>query len=209
VLDIVLAGKQLIKRAIPLLELAHLDPHPRRRAGFANVFLAPSRNEAPTHPITDKIALQPSCQSMLAARCRQTVGNQNQRPVTQAGAIPALCLGGLVERHMQTKVAPHLLHGEHPAPVPSADGADIVALRCSSVRLFTVQKSRQLLQIKVRSQKIFAPEIDDGAMLGFALLIAKRFNQAHVFVLDPIAASGSDHAQEHGPLSLVPAFCAN
>ena len=140
---------------------------------------------------------------MLAARRHQSVGDQNQRPVAQADAIPALCLGGLVERRVQTKVAPHLLHGQHPAPVPGADGAYIIALRFSSVRLLTVQKSRQLLQIEMRPQKILASEIDDGAMLGFALRITKGFNQAHVFVLDPVAASRSDHAQEHG----LPIFC--
>jgi len=66
-----------------------------------------------------------------------------------------------------------------------------------------MQQSRQLLEIEVLTQKVLASEIDDGAVLGFAILVAKGLNQAHIFVRDPVAASGSDHAQEHG----LPLFC--
>src|ERR1700741_4709634 len=104
---------------------------------------------------------------------------------------------------MQTKIASHFLRYEHPAPVPGADGTDIIALWFR--RPISVQKSRQLLDIEVLTQNILASQIDDRAMLGFALLVTIGFNQADVFVLDAVAAGGSDHEQEHR-LTFVPAF---
>jgi hypothetical protein len=47
-------------------------------------------------------------------------------------------------------------------------------------------------------QQIFAAKIDDCAMLVLAVL-AIGLNDANVFVLDPLAAGGSNHAQVHGP----------
>src|ERR1700745_2767855 len=91
-----------------------------------------------------------------------------------------------------------------PPQSQAADGTDIIALWFR--RPISVQKSRQLLDIEVLTQNILASQIDDRAMLGFALLVTIGFNQADVFVLDAVAAGGSDHAQEHG-LPFVPAFC--
>ncbi len=81
VLGLVLAGVQLVERAIPLLQLPRLNAHPRRPAGIALGVVAPAGDEAPADPIADKIALQPPRQRMLAARCGEPIGDQHQRPI--------------------------------------------------------------------------------------------------------------------------------
>jgi hypothetical protein len=51
--------QQLVKRAIPLLELAYLDPHPRCFAGDAVAIIAPRRHPTAAVAIADKVGLQP------------------------------------------------------------------------------------------------------------------------------------------------------
>ena len=67
VLDLRLAREQLIERAIPLLELTRLDPHPRRPAGLALQLVAPCGHPAPAVAIADEVGLQPPRQAH--ARC--------------------------------------------------------------------------------------------------------------------------------------------
>jgi hypothetical protein len=53
------------ERAIPLLELTHLDPHPRCPAGGALPIVAPRRHPTTAVAIADKVGLQPA----RRARC--------------------------------------------------------------------------------------------------------------------------------------------
>src|SRR5215472_9212960 len=54
------------------------------------------------------------------------------------------------------------------------------------------------MEIKMGRQEIFAAEIDDGLMPGFAGVVAVSFHDPHIFVFNPaLAARGSDHPQEH------------
>jgi hypothetical protein len=58
-LDPFLAFKQLIERAVPLLQLARLHTHARRLAGFALYLIAPCRDPAASLPVAAKIGFQP------------------------------------------------------------------------------------------------------------------------------------------------------
>jgi hypothetical protein len=67
-----------------------------------------------------------------------------------------------------------------------------------------MQQTAQLAEIKMCRQKILATEIDHGAMLGLAVVVAIGFDHAHIFALDPCgAAASSDHAQEHRPSQML------
>src|SRR5215468_933021 len=79
-LNLLLTCQQLINRAVPLLELTHLDTDPRHSTGLALSVFAPSRDESPAAAVTDKVALQPLRQRMLTARCYQPIGHQWHRP---------------------------------------------------------------------------------------------------------------------------------
>src|SRR5215471_10656518 len=67
-LDLCLALQQLIEGAIPLLELALFDLHPRRPARFACGVVTPLRNPSAAVTVAHKIGLQPTREPMLAAR---------------------------------------------------------------------------------------------------------------------------------------------
>jgi hypothetical protein len=55
VLDVRFVREQLVERAISLLELAHLDPHPRCLAGDALAIIAPRRHPTAAVAIADKV----------------------------------------------------------------------------------------------------------------------------------------------------------
>ena len=61
-----------------------------------------------------------------------------------------------------------------------------------------MQQTAQFIEIKMSRQEIFATEIDDGLMPGFAGVVAISFHDTHIFVLNPaLAAGSSDYPQEH------------
>src|SRR5262249_7424388 len=64
--------------------------------------------------------------------------------------------------------------------------------------IFPMQQSIELVEIEMRSEQILAAEIDDRAMLILAVR-AIGFDDAHVRVLNPLAAGGANHAQIHNP----------
>jgi hypothetical protein len=67
-----------------------------------------------------------------------------------------------------------------------------------SVGRIAVQQTPELAKIKMRRQQIPATQINDGAVLGLAVVVAIGFDHTHIFVLGRFAAAaGFDHAQEH------------
>jgi hypothetical protein len=118
VLDVRFAHQQLVERAIPLLELAHLDPHPRRPTGEALPIIAPRRNKTAAIAIADKIGLQPARQSVLAARCGQPIGDQHQGAIAQRRSVTTAALHEPVKRRLKGEFAPDMARCQHRAPVP-------------------------------------------------------------------------------------------
>src|ERR1700746_2517135 len=110
-LDLRLAGEQLVERTIPLLQLMRLDAHPRRQAGLAFGVVTPCRDETAAAAIADKIVLQPLRQCMLAHPRR----------------LAAISPRQLIKHRLEAKLAPYCTRGQHRPPVPRADRADIIA----------------------------------------------------------------------------------
>ena len=117
-LDLRLAGEQLVERTIPLLQLMRLDAHPRRQAGLAFGVVTPCRDETAATAIADKIVLQPLRQCMLASWRRQSIGDQHQRPIAQPHRLAAISPRQLIEHRLEAKLAPHCTRGQHRPPVP-------------------------------------------------------------------------------------------
>ena len=74
-LDLCLALKQLIERAVPPLQLARLNAHPRCLASFALRVIAPCWDPASSLLVADKDGFQPSGEPVFAARRNQPIGN--------------------------------------------------------------------------------------------------------------------------------------
>ena len=177
-LDLRLAGEQLVERAIPLLQLVRLDAHPRCPAGLAFDVVAPCRDETAAAAIADKIVLQPLRQRMLAPWRRQSIGDQHQRPIAQPHRLAAIRPRKLIEHSLEAELAPHRTRGQHRPPVLRADRADIIARDATIVGRIAVQQAAELVEVEMRCQKIAAAEIDDGAMPRLAVAVAIGFDHA-------------------------------
>src|SRR5258708_28833514 len=134
---------------------------------------------------------------MLAPWRRQSIGDQHQRPIAQPHRLAAIRPRKLIEHRLEAEFAPHRTRGQHRPPVPRADRADIVAPDAAIVDRFPVQQAAELVEVEMRCQKIAAAEIDDGAMLRLAVVVAIGFDHAHVFALHVLADVRPDHSQEH------------
>lgn len=203
VFDLRLERQQLIERAVPVLELARLDPHPRRPARLPRGVIAPRRHEAAAVAVADEVGLQPARQAMLAPRRRQPIGDQDQSLIAQRGGIATmvatLASDEPVERHLKPKLAPQMARRQHRSPIPRRHGVDILAPDRSLRHRLAMQQAHQLGEIEMRRQQVLATQIEHGAMARLAAL-AIGFDHPHVFMLDAFAAGGADDAQEHGPL---------
>jgi hypothetical protein len=60
-----------------------------------------------------------------------------------------------------------------------------------------MQQTVQLVEIEMRRQQIAAAEIDHGAVLRLAGLVAIGLHQAHILALHALADGRPDDAQEH------------
>src|SRR5215813_14130818 len=197
-LDPCLAFKQLIERSVPPLQLARLYAHPRCLAGFALRVIAPCRDPASSLPVADKVGLQPSGETVFAARRDEPIGNQHKGSITEGCAIVAATPAGAVKHARQAEFDPQAARDKYWAPVPSVERLNVFAAQIFARLIFPMQQSIELVEIEMRSEQILAAEIDDRAMLILAVL-ATGFDDAHVLVLDPLGAGGANHAQIHGP----------
>ena len=197
VLDLRLALEQLIERAVPLLELTRLDPHPWRPAGLARKIVAPCGQPATAVAIADEVGLQPPRQAMFAARRGEPIGDQHQSAIAQRRRVATAGSGELVERRREPELVPHVAHHKHGSPIPRPDGMDILTSNATIGERLAVQQARQLDEVEMGGQQVLAAEIEDGAMTCLAVL-AKGFDDTHVLVLDAFAAGGAHHPQEHG-----------
>src|SRR5262249_58835211 len=95
--------------AIPLLELAHLDPHSRCLAGDALSIIAPRWHPTAAIAIANKVCLQPARQAVLAARCSQSIGDQHQSAVAQRRrSVSTAASDQPVERRLKGEFAPEM-----------------------------------------------------------------------------------------------------
>jgi len=101
-----------------LLELSHLDPHPRRPAGLALSILAPRRHPTAAIAIAHEVSLQPARQPVLAARCDQPIGDQHQGAIAQPRCVATAAVGKPVERCLKPKLAPDMSRRQLRPPVP-------------------------------------------------------------------------------------------
>jgi len=197
VLDLRLAREQLVERAIPLLQLSRRHAHARCPAGLAFRVVAPCRDEAPTATITDKIALQPLRQRMLAGRRRQPIGHQHKSPITQPHRLAAIGPRELVECRVEAEIAPHPARRQQRPPVPRSDRPDILVRDAIVAGRIAMQQPAELAEIEVLRQHIPTTEIDDGAMPRLAVAVAIGFDHAHIFAFHALADRCSDYTQEH------------
>ena len=150
-----------------------------------------------------KVGLQPARQAMLAPRRGEPIGDQHQSPVAQrrgiATMVAPLAIDEPVDRHLKPKLAPQMARRQHRSPIPRRHGVDILAPDGGRRHRLAMQQARQLGEVEMRCQQVLATEIEHGAVARLAVL-AIGFDQAHIFMLDAVAAGGADDAQEHGPL---------
>ena len=136
---------------------------------------------------------------MLAARRGEPIGDQHQRPIAQAHHLAAITLRQLIERAVEAKLAPQRTRRQHRSPIPCAERIDIRALDAVRRDRIAVQETAQLVEIKMRRQQITAAEIDHGAVLRLAGVVAISLDHAHIVALHALADSCPDDAKEHGP----------
>jgi hypothetical protein len=105
---------------------------------------------------------------MLAARRRQSIGHQYQRPIAQPHRIATIWPRQLVEHAVEAELAPHYARRQHRPPIPRADRSDVVARDATIVDGIAVQQAAELIEIEMRCQQIPAAEIDDSAVPGLA-----------------------------------------
>jgi len=199
VLDLDFALQQLIERAVPPLELAQRHPHPRRPAGDALAIVAPFGEPSPAMAVADKVGLKPTRQPMLAARRGQPIDDQHQSAIAQGRGVATGRCGEPVERRFEAELAPQLARHQHRSPVPRRDRANVLTPDGAIRNRLAMEQTHQLVEVEMRRQQVPAAEIEHRAMPRLAVL-PKRFDDPHIFVLDPFAAGGADHPQEHGPL---------
>src|SRR5580704_17761595 len=137
------------------------------------------------------------CANACSLPGRQSIGDQHQRPIAQPHRFAAISPRKLIEHRLEAELAPHRTRGQHRPPVLRADRADIIAPDAAIVDRFPVQQAAELVEVEMRCQKIAATEIDDGAMLRLAVVVAIGFDHAHVFALHVLADVRPDHSQEH------------
>jgi hypothetical protein len=199
-LDALLVLEQLIERAIPLLELTHLDLHARCAAGLACHLVAPLCHPSPAMTITDEVALQPARQPMLAAGRSKPIEHQHEGAVTERVAIAPARKAEPIEHRLQPELTPQMAGGQRRPPVPGGQRRDVIGLDRARGPLrrgrITVQQPRQLVEIEMLGQHIAAAEIENGAMAGLTVL-SNGFDDPHILVLDTLTAGGANDAEEH------------
>src|SRR5712672_3692986 len=204
-LDLILVFEQLIERAVPLLQLSCLNPHPWGSAHLPFAVVTPSGYPLPAIAVADEVGLQPACQPMFARRCSKPIGNQHQRAITRPRAVTAARTHKPINRCLQAEFLPPVTCDQHRSPIKGCDrfhilaaNADFVVYHAVAAGL-AVPQLHHLVEVEMCRKQVTASEIEDGAMACLAFL-TKGFDHAHVFVLDAFATGGADHAQEHGLL---------
>src|SRR6266478_5958307 len=185
-LDTVFARHQLVQRAIPLLDPVQVYP-------YATLLLPGSQNPLAITS-TDKIALQPLRQRMLAARTAETIGHQHQHSIRQrqsAGLLHTVCFWRqAIQNALQAQIAPQPARHQHRYPAGGKSRFNALGAG-GRTRLAAAQQLNETL--KVRRQEILASQIGDDALFGTAVLPIS-LHQADVFELDPLGAFSSDRA---------------
>src|SRR6267378_1789984 len=111
-LDPFFARQQLVQRTIPLLEPVQIYP-------YATLLLPGSQNPLAITS-TDKIALQPLRQCVLAARTAEPIGHQHQHSIGKrepAGLLHTACFWCQpIQNVLQTQFAPQPARYQHRSP---------------------------------------------------------------------------------------------
>src|SRR5271157_4119622 len=111
-LDTFFVRQQLVERAIPLLEPVQVYP-------YATLLLPASQNPL-SITSTDKIALQPLRQRVLAARTTESIGHQHQYSIRQrepSALLHAVCFWRQpIKNALQAELAPQRACDQHRSP---------------------------------------------------------------------------------------------
>src|SRR5262249_9781016 len=174
------------------------DPYARGSAGFAFTVVTPSREPTSAAAIADEVGVQPTRQSMLAAGCGKAIGNQHQGAIAKRHSVATNRPGKPVTPRLHPELAQHLARHQHRPPAPRPDRLDRLTAECLIRARPAVQQTTELVEIEVLGEQIPSAKVDHRAMPGLATL-AIRFDHAHIFMFDALAAGGTDQPQEHRP----------
>src|SRR6516165_8444771 len=141
---------------------------------------------------------------MLASWAQQTIGDQHERPIAQPRRVPALAPGVFVEHRIEAERAPRRVRDQHRAPVPGCDRSHVLAFDAISL-LLAMQQTPQLRQIEMRREQILAAKIENGAVLGFAGLIAIASTRRTYSRLTPLLTVALTTRRNIDPAPPIPA----
>src|SRR5271157_5995619 len=126
-LDTFFVRQQLVQRAIPLLEPVQIYPDP--------TLLLPASQNPLAITSTDKIALQPLRQGVLAAGTAETIGHQHQHPIGQRESARLWHTAGFwcqpIQNVLQTPV--RATASARPTSVPSRRLESLQCVRLNSL----------------------------------------------------------------------------
>src|SRR6516225_2185058 len=140
-------------------------------------------NTAPVHPeiacsiaaaitSTDKIALQPLPQCVLAAGTAEPIGHQHQHSIGKRespGLLHTVCFWRqAIQNVLQTQFAPQPARHQHRSPAGGKSRFNALGGRTAFSSLAAAQKLNQTL--KMRCKEVFASQIGDDALFGMAVL---------------------------------------
>src|SRR4029077_1281830 len=118
------ARQQLVQRTIPLLEPVQIYP-------YATLLLPGSQNPLAITS-TDKIALQPLRQCVLAARTAETIGHQHQHSIGKresAGLLHTVCFWHQpIQNVLQTQ-----FHSQRATSIGPQQAARVASMRSAQV----------------------------------------------------------------------------
>jgi len=89
----------------------------------------------------------------------------------------------LLKQALQAEFGPNAARGEYWTPIPSIERLNVFTAQVLAGWYVAVQQSREFLEIEMSGQQILAAEIDDRAMLVFAVL-AVGFDNEQAVVAD-------------------------
>jgi hypothetical protein len=145
-LDLCLALKQLIERAIPPLQLARLYAHPRCLAGFARRVIAPCWDPASSLLVADKDGFQPSGEPVFAARRDEPIGNQHEASLAECYAVVPATPAEPLEHARQAEFGPQAARDQDRPPVPSIERLNVFTANIFSRLILTVQQPTEFVE---------------------------------------------------------------
>ena len=182
--DLVFGCVELIECAIPGVQLPgmHADPP----------VSVPVGNEASAQAIADEVALEPAGQSMFAGWLDESIGDQDEGPVSEGNTFGFAEQG--VEDRPESQLVEQGTDDEDWSPVGGIDYARDGRIDGLDAG---VSSEEPLKLGEDLDEEIFATEIGDDALLDLAV-IAIGFDDADVFVDGAVARANFEGSGIHG-----------